>query len=257
MTDRPGEERAAPDQGSPPTESAADPVPAAAAGVDHSADPTDAAARETEAAGAATEDAKPRSERVAEIVTVFVLSITAVLTAWCGFEASKWGGEMSIAFSQASSARIQAGVADGTARDARQYDLTLYTQYVLAERSQDVGLADYIEARFTPEFRVAFDAWEAGGRSAQGPFVMAEYVPPGTTEAVEFTKRADAKFAEALVNNQRGDNYSLLTVLFALVLFLTAMSQRNVSFTRWILLGLALAFGLAGLVFLATFPIKI
>lgn len=198
-----------------------------------------------------------RAQRVAEIVTVFVLSITAVLTAWCGFEASKWGGEMSIAFSQASSARIQAAVADGTARDARQYDLTLYTQFVLAERAVDHQLADYIEARFSPEFRVAFDAWEAGGRSAQGPFVMAEYVPPGTTEAVALTKRADAKFAEALVNNQRGDNYSLLTVLFALVLFLTAMSQRNVSWTRWTLLGLALVFGLVGLVFMATFPIKI
>ena len=35
--------------------------------------------------------------RVLDIMTVFVLSITAVLTAWCGFEASKWGGEMSIA----------------------------------------------------------------------------------------------------------------------------------------------------------------
>ncbi|WP_129663545.1 hypothetical protein [Phytoactinopolyspora endophytica] len=27
-------------------------------------------------------------------------------------------------------------------------------------------------------------------------------------------------------NNQRGDNYTLLTVLFALVLFFTAVSQR-------------------------------
>ena len=128
---------------------------------------------------------------------------------------------------------------------------------MLAERSRDAELADYIETRFTPEFRVAFDAWVAGGRTAQGPFVMAEYVPPGTTQAVALTKRADAKFAEALVNNQRGDNYSLLTVLFALVLFLTALSQRNASITRWILLGLALVFGVAGVVFLATFPIKI
>lgn len=204
------------------------------------------------------DEKKARLTRVADIVTVFVLSIMAVLTAWCGFEASKWGGEMSIAFSQASSARIQAGVADGTARDARQYDLTLYTQFVLAERDDRTGLADYIRARFTPEFAKAFDAWEAGGRAATGPFAMAEYVPPGTTEAVEMTQRADAKFAEALVDNQRGDNYSLLTVLFALVLFLTAMSQRNsVLWIRWTLLGLGLAIALMGLIFMATFPIKI
>ena len=178
-----------------------------------------------------------RSSKVADIITVFVLSVTAVLTAWCGFQASKWGGEMSIAFSQASSARIQSINADGTARDARQFDLSLYTQYVLAGIDNNRTLADYIQARFSPEFRTAFDAWVAGGRAAQGPFAMPEYVPPGTIEAVELAKRADERFTQALINNQRGDNYSLLTVLFALVLFLTAMSQRNPQgWIRWTLL---------------------
>ncbi|GAA3921784.1 hypothetical protein [Microbacterium invictum] len=197
-------------------------------------------------------------ERIVDIITVFTLSITAVLTAWCGFEASKWGGEMSISFSQASGARIQAAAADGQARDARQYDLTIYTEWVLAERGEDTELVEFIEERFTPEFRVAFDAWEAGGRIERGPMAMAEYVPPGTVEAAELSARADAKFDEALENNQRGDNYSLLTVMFALVLFLTALSQRD--FTPWVgrtLLGLAVAIDLVLIVMLLTFPIKI
>lgn len=192
------------------------------------------------------------------MVTVFVLSVTAVLTAWCGFEASKWGGEMSIAFSQASGARIQAAEAANEARDARQYDLTIYTQWVLAEADQRAELVAFIEARFTPEFRVAFDAWNDQDRAALGPFAMGEYVPPGTTEAAELTTRADAKFEEALVNNQRGDNYSLLTVLFALVLFLTAMSNRELSpVVRKSLLGVAIAVGLFGVVVMLTFPIRI
>ncbi len=196
--------------------------------------------------------------RAFDVVTVFVLSIIAVLTAWCGFEASKWGGEMSIAFSQASSARIQAAAADGEARDARQYDLTIYTQWVLAEADGRDELVAFIEERFTPEFKTAFDAWQAGGRSERGPMVMTEYVPPGTREAEELTALADAKFDEALVNNQRGDDYSLLTVLFALVLFLTAMSQRDVARSiRLSLLALAVVVGLAGVIVLLTFPVKI
>lgn len=193
-----------------------------------------------------------------DVVTVFVLSITAVLTAWCGFEASKWGGEMSIAFSQASSARIQAADADGEARDARLYDLTIYAQWVLAEADGREELVTFIEERFSPEFRIAFDAWEADGRSERGPMVMTEYVPPGTREAQELSDRADAKFDEALINNQRGDDYSLLTVLFALVLFLTAMSQRDLARAiRLALLSLAGVVGVAGFVVLLTFPIKI
>jgi hypothetical protein len=193
-----------------------------------------------------------------DVTTVFLLSIMAVLTAWCGFEASKWGGEMSIAFSQASSARVQAAAAEGEARDARQYDLSIYTQWVLAEADGRDELVAFIEERFTPEFRVAFDAWNDEGRTAQGPFAMDEYVPPGTEEAADLSATADQRFADALENNQRGDDYSLLTVLFALVLFLTAMAQRDI--TRWVrtvLLSLAIVVGLAGVVVMFTFPIKI
>lgn len=199
-----------------------------------------------------------REKRILDIVTVFVLSVTAVLTAWCGFEASKWGGEMSIAFSQASSARIQGESAEGNARDARLYDLSIYTEWVLASADGRQDLVEFIEQRFSPEFRAAFDAWNAEGRVALGPLAMPEYVPPGTVEAAEFADLADAKFQEALDDNQRGDNYSLLTVLFALVLFLTAMSQREMAqWIRRVFLGLGIIVGLGCIAVMLTFPIKL
>ncbi|WP_291038326.1 hypothetical protein [Herbiconiux sp.] len=199
-----------------------------------------------------------RAREIRDIVAVFVLSVTAVLTAWCGFEASKWGGEMSIAFSQASSARIQAGNYEGEARDARQFDLTIYAEWVKADLAGDTALATYIETRFLPDFAVAFDAWVEDGRQENSPLARSEYIPSGAVEADEWNARADEKFAEALVDNQRGDNYSLLTVLFALVLFLTAMSQRAAaSWANWTLLGLALVAALVGIGVGMTFPIKI
>ncbi|MGI9823704.1 hypothetical protein [Agromyces sp. Marseille-Q5079] len=197
-------------------------------------------------------------KRVIDAVAVFLLSAVAVLTAWCGFQSSKWGGEMSIAFSQASSARVQATDYSSEARDARASDQSIWVQWVLATQQGDAELATYIEERFTPEFRVAFDEWDAGGREAQGPFALDAYVPPGTEEAAEFNDLADAKFAAALENNQRGDDYSILTVLFALVLFLTAMSQRELQ--PWVvrtLLGLAIAVAVVGLSILLTFPVRI
>ena len=199
-----------------------------------------------------------RWTRIQDIVGVFLLSITAVLTAWCGFESSKWGGEMSIAFSEASGARIQAATAAGEARSAEQFDLTIYSQWVVATADGKTELAQYIQDRFTPHFATAFDAWQADGMTENGPFAREEYVPPGQVESEELNARADDKFAQALVNNQRGDDYSLLTVLFALVLFLTAMSQRDVK--TWIgrsLLGLAIVVDIAAIVILFTFPIKI
>ncbi|MFC9917046.1 hypothetical protein [Agromyces binzhouensis] len=203
-------------------------------------------------------ETRDRWKRATEIVGVFLLSVVAVLTAWCGFQASKWGGEMSIAFSQASSARIQAANAEGEARSARTFDLTIYASYVEAAGSGEDELADYIRQRFTPEFEVAYRAWVRDGQVERAPFAREEYVPEGTYEAQELNDRADEKFAQALENNQRGDNYSLLTVLFALVLFLTAMSQREI--VPWVartLLTLAGVVAIVGVAILTTFPIRI
>lgn len=211
---------------------------------------------------AAPDDVKTHREvirkRVIDAIAVFVLSAVAVLTAWCGFQSSKWGGEMSIAFSEASSARVQSTDFASQSRDARANDQAIWVQWVLATDQGDAQLAGYIEQRFSPEFAVAFDAWEDSGREAQGPFALDAYVPPGTAEAAAFSERADRRFQDALENNQRGDNYSILTVLFALVLFLTAMSQRELQ--PWVvrvLLGLAIVVAIAGFAILLTFPVRI
>ncbi|WP_350348577.1 hypothetical protein ABIQ69_01225 [Agromyces sp. G08B096] len=212
-------------------------------------------------APARDDDAERRTRRrrqTVDAIAVFLLSAVAVLTAWCGFQSSKWGGEMSIAFSQASSARVQAADHASGARDARAADQAIWVQWVLATDRGDAALASYIEQRFSPEFRVAFDAWNAGDREAQGPFAMPEYVPPGAEDAAAANARADARFEAALQNNQRGDDYSILTVLFALVLFLVAISQRDLQpWVRWTLLGLGVAVAAVGIVVLATFPVKI
>ncbi|WP_051218016.1 hypothetical protein [Nocardioides insulae] len=204
------------------------------------------------------EEAPKEKKDLREIIAVIVLSVTAVLTAWCGFEASKWGGEMSIAFSQASSARIAAATADGEARDARSFDLTIYAQWVDAVATGKPRLATYIQERFTPHFAVAFDDWDQSGRDLPSPLAEESYVPPGQEEAVEATATADQKYDDALAANQNGDRYSLLTVLFALVLFFTAMSGRN--FPVWaarFFLVLAIVLGLGGVGLLATFPVVI
>ena len=202
---------------------------------------------------------RPRWTRVTtDTVAVFVLSTVAVLTAWCGFEASKWGGEMSIAFSEASSARVMASDYASRARDARASDQGIWEQWVLASARNETPLVEYIEQRFSPEFALAFEAWTREGRIEQGPFARPEYVPPGTEDAERLNARADARFDAALTNNARGDNYSLLTVLFALVLFLAAMSQRKIPRNgRRVLIGAAAVFAIVGVALLATFPIKI
>jgi hypothetical protein len=190
-----------------------------------------------------------------EITAVALLSIVAVITAWCGFEASKWGGEMSIAFNQASSNRVQASDAKSAARDAFQLDAMVFAEWLVATQAGDEELADYLRGVFSPALDTAFQEWDGVTRT---PFGLPEYVPPGTIEAEEFTAKANEAYERAVENNQIGDNYSLLTVMFALVLFLTAMSQRTgPAWAQSTLLYVAIGIAIIGIGILATFPINI
>jgi len=205
----------------------------------------------------------PRETRWHEIVAVVVLSITAVLTAWSGFEASKWSGAMSIAFSQASAQRIEAARADGDANAARGYDLNVFGVYVQAVAAGDERQATFVRDRFSPQLATAFAAWQAtdpltNPDAPKSPFAMDAYVVPGKAEAEAAGKRADALFDKALANNQRGDNYTLLTVLFALALFFTAVAGRmRTAQLRWTVQVLAIVVLTVGIVLLATFPVLV
>lgn len=199
-----------------------------------------------------------RHKVVRETIALVLLAVTAILTAWCGFESSKWGGEMSISFSRASTARIEAARQQGVANNARQQDLSIYAVYVQAEAAGNSTLATYVQKRFSDQFAVAYDAWVAAGRPTKAPFAMPEYVPPGEKESKAADQRADALFAQALVNNQRGDNYTILTVLAALVLFFAAISGRlNRPAFQWAAVGLALVLFVTAAIISATFPIII
>jgi hypothetical protein len=195
-----------------------------------------------------------------EVVVVTLLSVTTILTAWVGFQASKWGGSMSISFSQASSARIEASRLEGVANRKLDIQSSLFAQWVEATGSQDAEVADFLEARFPEPLATAFDAWVAlapltNPDAPLSPFDMPEYAIPELAQAQDADGRADAKFAQALADNQRGDNYTVLTVAFASVLFFTAISERmRTPRGRLVLLALGIVLFVAATVLLLTFP---
>ncbi|GAB3170478.1 hypothetical protein GCM10027059_37010 [Myceligenerans halotolerans] len=195
-----------------------------------------------------------------ETLAVILLSVTAVLTAWSGFEASKWSGEMSIAFSRASSQRIEAAREAAAADAARSVDLQIFGIWLEARAAGEEELETFARERFTDHFALAFDEWIAtrpllNPDAPDSPFALDTYEPPGAADAVAADAHAEDYFAQALTHNRRGDNYTLLTVLFAMVLFFGALATRFSSRRRsWAVLTGATVLFLAGMSFLIAFP---
>jgi len=195
-----------------------------------------------------------------EWTALVLLSVTAILTAWCGFQASKWGGAMSISFAQASTARIEASRHEAVANRKMSVHVGLFTQWLQAYRAGDIALADFLSERFPDPLAPAFTAWVAtqpleNPDAPSTPFDMPEYVVLESALAEEADKLADSRYQEALANNQRGDNYTVLTVLYATVLFFAAISGRmRSSRAQWVMLGIALVGFAVATAFLASFP---
>jgi hypothetical protein len=182
---------------------------------------------ETEGKGSAAE-AKGR-DRLVTIIEAVLLAVVAVLAAWSGFAAAKWGTESSLQLAKASAARTEANRAAYQAADLRNFDsLTFnawFTAYV-AGNKQAMRVAEY---RFRPEFLAAFNAWLkthpfTNPNAPKGPTYMPQYRQPELAESARLDASADTHYAAGEQAGSNSDGYVRTTVYLASVLFLVGIS---------------------------------
>jgi hypothetical protein len=90
------------------------------------------------------------------------------------------------------------------------------------------------------------------------PFAMPEYRVAEADRAADLDQQADASAAEARDANQRGDNYVLMTIMFALVIVLGGIGSKMDTFkARTLLLALAAVTLVTAAVVTFSFPIEI
>lgn len=198
-----------------------------------------------------------------ELFAVLLMALTAVMTAWSAFEASKWGGVMSIKFSEASATRTESVRSSNLANRQVTVDVDLFSNYVDAVANDDTAEAEFFRDRFPERLAVAVDAWEAldplTDPDAPGtPFEMEEYVLEAAATADRLEQEADQRSAEARTANQDGDNYTITSVLFATVILLAALSSKvRTARTGLALLALAVVVFVASVAVIGTYPIEV
>jgi hypothetical protein len=181
-------------------------------------------------APAETGDPSPHERRF-EILATVLLALTAVATAWSGYQASLWDGIQSSNYSQASALRTQASQKLTEANQFRLGDLSVFENYIDASVAGDAPLADFYRKRFRDEFEPAYDAWIAldplsNPDAPPSPLAMPEYQLSDDQEASDLTARAEAKFSEGEDANSYSDAYTATTLFFAAALFFAAISER-------------------------------
>lgn len=189
------------------------------------------------------------------------MALAAICTAWCGYQAARWSGVQAVTFIEALAAHQDSIKQANQAVLTQSRHVLLFVEWASAESLDNQVQANFLYARFPPELKRAAEAWlksepESNPDAPSSPFSMPEYVLEQNEEAANLDKFADEMFAGATQANQTADNYVLLTVIFATVLFFGGISGKFKSRTvDLVVLIVAFLLFATGLVVMLSFPV--
>ncbi|MBV9050177.1 MAG: hypothetical protein JOY58_18050 [Solirubrobacterales bacterium] len=178
---------------------------------------------------AAADEDQENHDRWLSIIEAVLLSLVAVLAAYSGYAAAKWGTESSVMLARASSANTSASRADIEAIVTRTLDSASFNAWFTAFTAGNVKDEQLAANRMRPGYRVAFNAWLAtdpahNPNAPPGPAYMPQYVIPQQTTAAAYDATASAAFASGSTAGSTSDKYIRDTVFLATVLFLVGIS---------------------------------
>jgi hypothetical protein len=158
-----------------------------------------------------------------------LLSLVAVLAAYSGYAAAKWGTESSVTLAEASAERSKANRADIEAIVTRTLDSSSFNAWFTAFTAGNANAQRLAAKRMRPGYRPAFNAWLAtdpahNPSAPPGPAYMPQYIIPQEAAAKAHDARAGAAFARGAGAGSTADEYVRDTVFLATVLFLVGIS---------------------------------
>lgn len=165
------------------------------------------------------------------IATTVVMGLIAIATAWSGFQATKWSGQMSNSYAAANVNRSNSVVASLTANQQMLLDIQLFVEFINAYADGDTERQEFYLNRMREETKPVVDAWLATNPATNpdaptSPFVMPDYVLAKRLEAERYENEAVNLSQQALEANKNGDNYVATTVILASGLFFAGIATR-------------------------------
>jgi hypothetical protein len=166
-----------------------------------------------------------------EVVEALVISLVVAVTAWCGYETARWEGRQAFLYGTSARLRVEAAVTAAQGGQQRLLDVVTFNTWIQARQAKNMQLAALYVRRFSPEFRVAFDAWiktkpTINPNAPPGPSWMPEYHNSLIERGARLDKEATAAFTEGTDAREIADHYVANSLLLAMVLVLLAMAQR-------------------------------
>lgn len=166
-----------------------------------------------------------------EFAATLIMSLAAMLTAWCAFQSSLWNSVQTFELAKFNQAGIKHAELITWGHQQKTVDTLTFMEFVNAYKAGNESLAEFYRARFRPEFKPAFEAWMAKSpftdpSAPPHPFDMPEYRLALLEEVKKFSKENADSLKAAQNASTIADNYMLQTVIFSLVLFFCGINSQ-------------------------------
>ncbi len=173
---------------------------------------------------------KPIDHRF-ETLTAILLGMIIVATAWSAYQSTLWGGIQTFLLRDSTSAGRQYSMLVVQQGQYVSMDALMFMQYVNALHNNDTNLSEFYYERFRPELKTTVESWLETNPfenpdAPPHPFVMPEYKRQYAEEIKQFADLSESKLEEAQQANHNSDNYVMLTVIYASVLFIGAVMDK-------------------------------
>ena len=171
-----------------------------------------------------------RVDRIVDVVTVVLISLAALGTAWCSYQSARWSALQALNYSKANAARVEASAYADRANAHRIVDVMVFAEYIRAVDEHE-PFAAFVRSRFDPALERAVKAWYAtdplhNPNAPRTPFVTSAYHLAEEDSVREAVKTANALVEAAVSANDISDRYLFLTVLFAAASFLGGVAIK-------------------------------
>jgi hypothetical protein len=196
-----------------------------------------------------------------ELACAIVLALATTASAWCAYQSKLWGGAQMARANAAVRAGREGAVNALAAMQWRAFDASMFIAFMQARLETNTAMESFLVQRFRPEMKPAVAAWLQldplnNAAAPPSPFRMAEYVQKETVEVARQEEIAATAMAAAREARRFSDDYVLLTVVFASVLFFGGIARAFDSRPlRTTLAALAVLLFVGTLVQLATMPV--
>ncbi len=171
----------------------------------------------------------PRAEgRGFDVLIATLLGVAAVATAWAAYQAALADGRSSEQYNRSVALTDQASQSYNEGNQALVQDQAVFLEYVKAIQADDADLAAYVhDTLMSDDLVAAVDWWtKQPGDTYPTPFVEENpaYDIAAFADASRLDDQATTAFRKAKAENQKGDRYTLVTVILAAALFLLGVA---------------------------------